>query len=50
MKTVDYFNKIKDYIHLNLQTIFKDYENGNMELLYLHIMAVAIEMKMELEN
>ena len=26
--TVEYFNKIKDYIHPNLQKIVKDYENG----------------------
>ena len=28
--TVEYFNKIKDYIHPNLQTIIKDYQNGNV--------------------
>ena len=28
--TVEYFNKIKDYIHPNLQTIIKDYQNGNL--------------------
>ena len=28
--TVEYFNKIKDYIHPNLQTIVKDYQNGNL--------------------
>ena len=28
--TVDYFNKIKDYIHPNLETIIKDYQNGNL--------------------
>ena len=28
--TVDYFNKIKDYIHPNSQTIIKDYKNGNV--------------------
>ena len=28
--TVEYFNKIKDYIHPNLQKIVKDYENGNV--------------------
>ena len=27
---VEYFNKIKDYIHPNLQTIIKDYQNGNL--------------------
>ena len=27
--TVEYFNKIKDYIQPNLQTIVKDYQNGN---------------------
>ena len=25
--TVEYFNKIKDYIYPNLQTIVKDYQN-----------------------
>ena len=28
--TVEYLNKTKDYIHLNLQTIAKDYQNGNL--------------------
>ena len=28
--TVDYFNQIKDYVHPNLQTIIKDYQNGNL--------------------
>ena len=28
--TVEYFNKIKDYIHPNLQRIVKDYQNGNL--------------------
>ena len=28
--TVEYFNKIKDYVHPNLQTIIKDYQNGNV--------------------
>ena len=28
--TVKHFNKIKDYIHPNLQTIIKDYQNGNL--------------------
>ena len=28
--TVKYFNKIKNCIHPNLQTIIKDYENGNV--------------------
>ena len=28
--TVEYFNKIKDYIHPNLQKIVKDYEDGNV--------------------
>ena len=28
--TVEYFNKIKDYIHPNVQTIIKDYQNGNV--------------------
>ena len=30
VSTVKYFNKIKDYIHPNLQTIIKDYQNGNL--------------------
>ena len=28
--TAEYFNKIKDYIHPNLQTIIKDHQNGNL--------------------
>ena len=28
--TVEYFNKIKDYIHPSLQTIVKNYQNGNL--------------------
>ena len=28
--TVEYFNKIKDCIHPNLQRIVKDYQNGNL--------------------
>ena len=28
--TVEYFNKIKDYVHPNLQTIIKDHQNGNL--------------------
>ena len=28
--TVKYFDKIKDYIHSNLQIIIKDYQNGNV--------------------
>ena len=28
--TVEYFNKIKDYVHPNPQTIIKVYQNGNL--------------------
>ena len=28
--TVEYFNKIKDYIHPSLQTFVKDSQNGNV--------------------
>ena len=28
--TVEYFNKIRDYIHPKLQTIVKDYQNENL--------------------
>ena len=28
--TVEYFNKIKDYMHPNLPKIVKDYQNGNL--------------------
>ena len=28
--TVEYYNKIKDYIHPNLQAIIKDYQNGSL--------------------
>ena len=28
--TVEYFKKIKDYIHPNLQRIVKDYQNRNL--------------------
>ena len=47
--TVEYFNKIKGYIHPNLQTIIKDYQNGNVITLPpLH--GCGLEMKMELGN
>ena len=47
--TVEYFNKIKDYVHPNLQTIIKDYQNGNVITLPpLH--GCGLEMKMELGN
>ena len=47
--TVEYFNKIKDCIHPNLQTIIKDYQNGNVITLPpLH--GCGLEMKMELGN
>ena len=47
--TVEYFNKIKDYVHPNSQTIIKDYQNGNVITLP-PFMAATIEMKMELGN
>ena len=28
--TVEYFNKVKDYVHPNPQTIIKVYQNGNL--------------------
>ena len=28
--TVEYFNHVKDYIHPNLHTFIKDYQNGNL--------------------
>ena len=28
--TVEYFNKVKDHVHPDLQTIIKDYQNGNL--------------------
>ena len=28
--TVEYFNKLKDYVHPNLPKIVKDYQNGNL--------------------
>ena len=46
--TVKHFNKIKDYIHPNLQTIIKDYQNGNLIIVYLHSMAAAIKIEIEL--